>query len=402
MSDPVPAVAPAAPPPAAPAESAPFERCPNCAAPLQGPFCFACGQSKKGLIRHFSSIIGDFLDSVLALDSRTWRTLGPLYVRPGYLSNEYFAGRRVRYVTPLRLYFFLSIIAFLVIAAASPDKFDVDVDDDGVGTARLEELAALAPEEREKRVAQLEEALQWVPEAARAEARADFQRELDEAVAARERTATAGTDAKPAQRDEKAKARREREDDLEHIVVFGDKPWHRKDNPLVVSWLPEVANEALNDEIEVLIGKVRRLKEDPAPFVKQIFATAPQALFVILPVFALLLKVFFIFKRRLYMEHLIVALHSHSFICFSLIVLVLLTKLQGWLAPGAGFLNGLFGWMIGLSWAWIPLYLLLMQKRVYRQNWIFTLFKYGLIGICYVFLLTFGMLLTMLVSLVLL
>ena len=133
------------------------------------------------------------------------------------------------------------------------------------------------------------------------------------------------------------------------------------------------------------------------------FSTAPQALFLILPLFALLLKFFYAFKRRLFMEHLIVALHSHSFICFSLIVVVLLFQLRNWLAPaGEGLAAGLLGWTIGFAWAWIPLYLLLMQKRVYRQGWFFTLLKYGCIGICYTLLLTFGMLLTMLVSLVLL
>ena len=42
-----------------------------------------------------------------------------------------------------------------------------------------------------------------------------------------------------------------------------------------------------------------------------------------MPLFALLLKIFYIFKRRLYMEHLIVALHSHSFIFLSLLLITL-------------------------------------------------------------------------------
>jgi hypothetical protein len=65
-------------------------------------------------VRHFSSILGDFLDSVLNIDARIFRTLGPLFTRPAYLSLEYFAGRRVRYVSPVRLFVFLSIITFFV------------------------------------------------------------------------------------------------------------------------------------------------------------------------------------------------------------------------------------------------------------------------------------------------
>ena len=67
------------------------------------------------MIRPLSSMLHDVADTIFNIDSRIFRTLFPLYFRPGYLSNEYFAGRRVRYVTPFRLYFFLSIAAFLLI-----------------------------------------------------------------------------------------------------------------------------------------------------------------------------------------------------------------------------------------------------------------------------------------------
>ena len=90
-------------------------RCENCGAPLLGEHCYACGQPTKGLVRHFSSVIGDFFDTVFNIDSRVLRTIGPLLTRPGFLSLEYFAGRRVRYVTPMRLFLFLSLIAFFAI-----------------------------------------------------------------------------------------------------------------------------------------------------------------------------------------------------------------------------------------------------------------------------------------------
>ena len=48
----------------------------------------------------------------------------------------------------------------------------------------------------------------------------------------------------------------------------------------------------------------------------------------------------------------------------------------------------------------MPLYLLLMQKRVYAQGWTMTLLKYCVLGICYVVLLSLGVAFTMLVSLV--
>lgn len=329
-------------------EALPGGRCPNCLAPLQGPFCHDCGQSKKGLIRHFSSIVGDFVDSVLNFDTRTWRTVPALYFRPGYLSNEYFAGRRVRYVTPLRLYVFLSVVAFLVISFVTPD---------------------ITPEH-------------------------------GQAVGISEKEGAATAEQGKAERIAKAVDEAQEEDEDLHLT-FGNEEWDEKKNPLTFAWLTDGMNAALNAEIAEVVRKARGINKNPGPFVKQLYSTAPQALFVILPLFALLLKVFFIFKRRLYMEHLIVALHSHSFLCLSLLVGVGLAQLEE-AATGVPFVNGVLNLLFALCWAWIPLYLFLMQKRVYRQGWIMTSLKFLAIGICYLFLLVFGMLATIVVSLIVL
>src|SRR6185312_4809336 len=101
--------------PAEPAVSPPLastEQCENCGAPLYGKYCYACGQPTTGMVRHFSSVMSDIADSVLNIDERVFKTLAPLYLRPGKLTLDYFAGRRARYVTPFRLVFFLAIVAF--------------------------------------------------------------------------------------------------------------------------------------------------------------------------------------------------------------------------------------------------------------------------------------------------
>jgi len=92
--------------------------CANCGAPMHGPYCYACGQPEKGMIRQLASVLSDVLDTVFNIDSRVLRSLFPLYFRPGYLTLEYFAGRRVRYVTPFRLFFFLCLVAFFAIQLA--------------------------------------------------------------------------------------------------------------------------------------------------------------------------------------------------------------------------------------------------------------------------------------------
>jgi hypothetical protein len=122
----------------------------------------------------------------------------------------------------------------------------------------------------------------------------------------------------------------------------------------------------------------------------------PSTLFVLLPIFALMLKLLYLFKRRLYMEHLIVALHSHAFLCLALLLVFSLDALGDAaraLAPATGLAERLVV-------VWMPDYLLLMQKRIYGQGWPMTLLKYGVLGFSYLLLLSFGMVATVVASVV--
>ncbi|MCO4800076.1 MAG: DUF3667 domain-containing protein, partial [Colwelliaceae bacterium] len=87
--------------------------CENCHAKVEGMYCSQCGQSVESTLRYFWSVILHLLDDIFSFDSRASRTLFPLIFKPGFLTNEYIAGRRVHYVPPLRLYLFISIIFFI-------------------------------------------------------------------------------------------------------------------------------------------------------------------------------------------------------------------------------------------------------------------------------------------------
>src|SRR3546814_4700084 len=65
------------------------------------------------------------------------------------------------------------------------------------------------------------------------------------------------------------------------------------------------------------------MRTDQEAFKNAYLGAMPATLFVLLPVFALMLKVAYVFKRRLYMEHLLVALHSHAFLCLALLLVFL-------------------------------------------------------------------------------
>ena len=365
--------------------------CQNCGTPLLGEHCYACGQPVKGLVRHFSSIIGDFLDSVLNIDARVFRTLWPLFSKPGYLSNEYFEGRRVRFVSPVRLFVFLSIVTFFVAQFTmdfSGIKVGPEGNNDAIASAKtVQEVVR----NRDATLAELEKAHRDtgdVPgvsvglDAAATAIRAKADRRIAELKAAKPGDAT------------KTKAE---EEDNDEDLSFNGKPWDAVKNPIQVPWLPSFANRKLNELAGHAKENVHRMQRDPNLLKDAVLSAVPSTLFVLLPIFALMLKLTYAFRRRLYMEHLIVALHSHACLCRSRLLVFLLMALEDALAPA---LHGVFKFLLTLLWIWMPVYLLLMQKRVYGQGWAMTVLKYCLLGFCYFILLSFGAVFTMLASLV--
>ena len=189
------------------------------------------------------------------------------------------------------------------------------------------------------------------------------------------------------------------DDDVE-LNLFSDKPWDAKTNPIEFQALPDFANAWLNEQAQHTKDNIKRYQQDPNLFKDAVLSAVPSTLFLLLPVFALMLKLAYAFKRRLYMEHLIVALHSHAFLCLALLLQFALAAMEHGLAPTPGALRSFFNLAQAALWTWMPLYLLLMQKRVYAQGWPMTLLKFFVLGICYVTLLSIGAAFTMLASLV--
>jgi hypothetical protein len=323
--------------------------CDNCGAPLYGKYCYACGQPTVGMVRHFSSVLSDIADSVLNVDERLFRTIGPLYVRPGKLTLDYFAGRRARYVTPFRLVFFLAIIAFF--------------------SAQITVRAGFS----------------------------HYVRVTTPPVSGVSISTAPPTSAPP--------------DDGRFAhgnLDFGwGVIWNHDTKPLRVRLLPDAANEWLNDLIGnaqqqlylMNSGSFEERNNAVHKFMLGMFSAAPTVLFVLLPVFALMLKIFYIFKKRLYMEHLIVAMHSHAFLMLSMLVLLALGVLRQLLQPHAAWLAVPFYLLETAAWIWIFVYLWLMQKRVYRQGWFMTNLKYWSLGFCYTILLGIGFAFAVLLSL---
>ncbi|MBS1527545.1 MAG: DUF3667 domain-containing protein [Bacteroidetes bacterium] len=88
--------------------------CLNCGTTLQGHFCHNCGQENLQIKESFGHMMSHAISDYFHFDHQFFGTLKPLLFRPGFLTNEYMAGRRVRYLHPVKMYIFISVVYFLV------------------------------------------------------------------------------------------------------------------------------------------------------------------------------------------------------------------------------------------------------------------------------------------------
>ena len=128
MSTPEPST-PQTPPIEPPSASAPAH-CKNCGAALTGRFCVSCSQAADVHVPTTLELIHELLEGLTHSDSRLWRTLTLLWFKPGKLTQEFIAGRRIAYLPPFRLYLILSIVFFLIASVTHSRGEVIQFDDD--------------------------------------------------------------------------------------------------------------------------------------------------------------------------------------------------------------------------------------------------------------------------------
>lgn len=354
--------------------------CHNCGRLLYGRFCSNCGQEHIEHPERNRRLFRDFVSEQFNFDKRIFRTLLGL-LGPGYLTTEYLAGRRGRYVTPFKTYLYISVAMFTVLAV----------------TGRRQSLMGVIQSRAEREFADstvvAEPAVPPSPDSASVPAGTDqtgmpgiardsvpAQRPERSAVSDSAATARAGDAAimADAAGDSLAVPVTAAQDTPCPIVIAADR-----------SLSPDSADaDAEGDTTGLLYrvsGTVRggyaRLQRSPGAFYQRLFKRAAQGMFVLMPILALLLKVLYERSKRGYVEHLIFSLNFHSFTFLVVIVLQALYLIGGramTLAnPGVLLL--------------IPAYLLLAMKRCYGQGVLKTAAKFVLLTASYGMIFAVGM-----------
>lgn len=376
-------------------ESSAAGLCGNCGARLEGKYCHQCGQSARNPMRHLPEFVADAADTVFSLDSRFACTLPMLFLKPGRLTLDYFAGKRARYIPPFRLAFLLALALFFVFRIGAGDLNFVNISttefSEATTSAEVDKLLAKKVEGIDQALASPE-----VPEVAKPGLRQARERIRQQAAKRRAALAGLAEPAVPPPASTVPGASPAMTGELLDVDDPWDEGWEPQKHPVAVSWLPDFANRWLQDmALQLHANRVQLESDDPAVqkaarrrVAESMISVIPQTLFLMLPVFALLLTVLYVFKRRLYAEHLIVAMHSHAFLFLAALGLVLL-HLAATASASVPVLSQAISLVQIALWCWIPIYLLLMQKRVYGQGWPMTLIKYLVVGVCYLILLGF-------------
>lgn len=252
-------------------------KCLNCDSELQGRYCAQCGQRHDPHAPTAGHLLAEAAEGLTHGDSRLWLTLRYLLTQPGFLTVEFFAGRRARFLPPVRLYLVVSVVFFLLLALL-PGSSDsaIEVDQGPQSCAELTFNGPLAA---------------W------------FEPKLR---AACERTMTDG-------------------------------------------------GEALG-----------------AAFLRNI----PKAMFVLLPLFAFLMLPFFLRPRRLYAEHAIFLIHTHT-ACFAV--------LSGALLIGLLLPQRFDGWLSFVVVAYLLWYVFQGMRRVYGGSRTISVLRFLTLGLLYLF-----------------
>lgn len=338
-------------------------KCANCGTPLVGPYCAMCGQERDTHRRSIKGLMHDLIEDVASLDSRILHTAQALLLQPGELPRAFREGRTRRYVPAMRLYFFVSLIFFLILGGfniaimqlqvvTTPMKTVTDAhgnlfianpayDPNDPDTKYLPKLIPIPKQDAEKGAGKYNFST-----------RVHFFQPIG--------AFKATLPAEAVTRLEKAQVNFDFNEGTKNAAS-------KKKAQEVKGWFTTH-----------VYGGLERIARDPAAMNEPLTTWIPRVLFLLLPLYALLCAAFYWRQRKKFylVDHLIFSLNVHTFTFVALIIAAGLAQI----------LSGtLVFWFVVAS---IGLYVLLAIRRFYEQSWFWTSIKwFAISGIYTIFFL---------------
>lgn len=347
--------------------------CMNCGATLEGKYCHKCGQKDSDFRRPYWTFLEDITDNVISKDSRLWRTLGYLLFLPGAMTREYIAGRRIRFLPPIRT-FLISIVVFFLTANVLDVAILKIVGEPQTYQERYDAL--------QTRVAKEEADI----ERYRAE---DNSFRLEDSIADRDKYLADIKDLEAWRAEKLAEPDQSKvhyTDDGQLIYDYSVEPEMfspitKDDKPIPEDYINQEIQIGLADDDDEggffaeLQPKVERgLKnaaQDPRRLNNALNNWVPVIMGFFVPLTALFLR-FYYWKREHYLfNQLVFSLHFHTYLFFVLTFFVIAQKFLG---------SNVSTWMF--TWA-VPLYFFIALKVATGQGWFRTFFKFLVISLFY-------------------
>lgn len=321
------------------------DSCLNCGRPLDISFdyCPACGQENNDRQISFRELLGDFFANYFSFDSRFGRSIYPFFLKPGTLTSEFMAGKRVHYANPIRLYLVLSLVHFFFLNLSTRER------DPGIIQSKNTTTSVLPkPIEDNPDILTLDEI------------------KGDTLL----KDSLGGGPSWPINQRDWQVIREMTNEKNEYTVAEIEDAVHNTENTYITR--------------KIVRQIIKLMKADLASVNQYLLKNIPIMMFFLLPVFALLLKL--LFRKRLYINHLIHSLHLHSF-AFVILTIMWISEIID-MAIQEEYILGT-----------VMVYLLISLKNTYQLKWKTAIGKSILIAFGYSICLTIGLAMEILISL---
>ena len=318
--------------------------CANCETPLQGTYCYNCGQLAEDFHRNSWHLLVEAVESLLHLDGRLFKTLPNLIRRPGQLTRDYLDGKRAWQVQPFRMFLVILLVVLFVghLATKSAEhKAETEGGHSSNTIAGSPNAEAAAELEKARREIEADPDLSPTEKAAAlAATRGEWA-----AFSAHMAEKASETSAEPASASAGPQA----------VAPAATPATSEGDTVRVNSRILEDSDPRLQSFRHWAEARLKAVQDDPERFALIMEIWLHRVAILALPVSALMLSLLFIFNRRYFVfDHLIFSMHSLSFQMLLATVILLLSMVVG----GAAW------WLILL----MPVHLYVHMKGAYQRS----------------------------------
>ncbi len=326
--------------------------CLNCNTELAGRYCQNCGQENVETKESVWYLISHFFKDITHFDGKFFSTIKYLFAKPGFLSKEYMIGRRASYVNPIRLYVFTSAFFFLIFFSfMSVDNKALigNATINGKTYAQTLEMDSVAFDAYSKELNKDDERKELPM------TREAFKKYFDSTILNSGFSITKNKYASKAAYDS---------------VLLSGKKKH--------NWLQR---QMIYKEIELNEKYGNNANLVTKQYLNILLHSLPQMFFILLPLFALILKLLYIRRKDYYyVNHSIFSIHFYIFCFITMLLMFALGKLNNRLHWDlVTFIEVVLGF-------YIFFYLYKSMRRFYQQRRGKTMLKFFIL--CFLLLLT--------------